>query len=125
MHRERDGQARHRSRDAAARRQRLHRGVRPRKAASGLARVGAGRRYPGDATHPNRLRNARPLLRPAPLTSSTGRKTLMTRRFEDRTAVVVGGGSGMGRSISLRLAEEGAQVYVADLGTDAAESVTK
>lgn len=49
----------------------------------------------------------------------------MTRRFENRTAAVVGGGSGMGRSISLRLADEGAHVYVADLGADAAEAVAK
>ncbi|NKQ55783.1 SDR family oxidoreductase [Amycolatopsis sp. K13G38] len=49
----------------------------------------------------------------------------MTHRFEDRTVAVVGGGSGMGRSISLRLAEEGAYVYVADLAGDAAEGVAK
>ncbi|PXY35968.1 SDR family NAD(P)-dependent oxidoreductase [Prauserella flavalba] len=49
----------------------------------------------------------------------------MTRRFEDRIVAVVGGGSGMGRSISLRLASEGAHVYVADLAADAAEGVAK
>lgn len=49
----------------------------------------------------------------------------MTRRFEDRITAVVGGGSGMGRSISRRLASEGAHVYVADLGLEAAEGVAK
>jgi NAD(P)-dependent dehydrogenase (short-subunit alcohol dehydrogenase family) len=49
----------------------------------------------------------------------------MTRRFEDRITAVVGGGSGMGRSVSQRLAAEGAHVYVADLVSDAAEAVTK
>lgn len=47
----------------------------------------------------------------------------MTRRLEGRIAAVVGGGSGMGRATSLRLAEEGAHVYVADLSADAAKSV--
>lgn len=45
------------------------------------------------------------------------------RRFTDRIAVVVGGGSGMGRATCLRLAEEGAKVYVADLQEDAAAAV--
>lgn len=49
----------------------------------------------------------------------------MTRRFENRIAAVVGGGSGMGRSLALRLAEEGAHVYVADLAAGAAEEVAK
>ena len=49
----------------------------------------------------------------------------MTRRFEDRIAAVVGGGSGMGRAISHRLGSEGAHVYVADLGQQAAEEVAK
>ncbi len=49
----------------------------------------------------------------------------MTHRFADRIAAVVGGGSGMGRAIALRLADEGAHVYVADLGADAADAVAK
>lgn len=47
----------------------------------------------------------------------------MTRRLEGRVAAVVGGGSGMGRATCLRLAEEGAHVYVADLSADAATTV--
>ncbi|MEY9212197.1 SDR family oxidoreductase [Thermobifida halotolerans] len=47
------------------------------------------------------------------------------RRFEGRIAAVVGGGSGMGRAISHRLASEGAHVYVADLSEDAAKKVAE
>ncbi|NJC71867.1 SDR family oxidoreductase [Planosporangium thailandense] len=46
-----------------------------------------------------------------------------TRRLDGRVAAVIGGGSGMGRSISLRLAAEGAAVYVADLSDEAAKAV--
>ncbi|GAB92056.1 SDR family NAD(P)-dependent oxidoreductase [Gordonia rhizosphera] len=45
-------------------------------------------------------------------------------RFENRIAAVIGGGSGMGRAISHRLAAEGAFVYVTDLSEEAAEKVT-
>lgn len=45
------------------------------------------------------------------------------QRFEGRVAVILGGGSGMGRSICLRLADEGAHVYVTDLNQDAALGV--
>jgi NAD(P)-dependent dehydrogenase (short-subunit alcohol dehydrogenase family) len=45
------------------------------------------------------------------------------RRLEGRVAAVVGGGSGMGRAVSLRLAEEGAVVHVADLSGGAAKAV--
>jgi NAD(P)-dependent dehydrogenase (short-subunit alcohol dehydrogenase family) len=44
-------------------------------------------------------------------------------RLDGRIAAVVGGGSGMGRATSLRLAEEGALVYVGDLSEGAAKSV--
>jgi NAD(P)-dependent dehydrogenase (short-subunit alcohol dehydrogenase family) len=43
-------------------------------------------------------------------------------RFENKTALVTGGGSGIGRSICLRLASEGAHVFVFDLNPDSAES---
>jgi NAD(P)-dependent dehydrogenase (short-subunit alcohol dehydrogenase family) len=47
----------------------------------------------------------------------------MTGRLEGRVAAVVGGGSGMGRAIALRLAQEGAHVHVADLSEPAAIAV--
>ncbi len=40
---------------------------------------------------------------------------IVLARFEGRVAAVIGGGSGMGRAISHRLAAEGAYVYVVDL----------
>ncbi|MFW6773903.1 SDR family NAD(P)-dependent oxidoreductase [Nocardioides sp. CPCC 205120] len=46
-----------------------------------------------------------------------------TRRLEGRVAAVMGGGSGMGRAVSLRLAAEGAHVHVVDLSADAATTV--
>jgi NAD(P)-dependent dehydrogenase (short-subunit alcohol dehydrogenase family) len=49
----------------------------------------------------------------------------VSRRLEDRVAAVVGGGSGMGRATSLRLAAEGAHVYVADLADQSAAAVAK
>jgi NAD(P)-dependent dehydrogenase (short-subunit alcohol dehydrogenase family) len=44
------------------------------------------------------------------------------RRFEDRTAVVTGGGSGIGLATARRLAEEGAKVVVADVDPDAGQA---
>jgi NAD(P)-dependent dehydrogenase (short-subunit alcohol dehydrogenase family) len=45
------------------------------------------------------------------------------RRLEGRVAAVIGGGSGMGRSIAHRFSSEGAKVYVADLVAESAEAV--
>jgi NAD(P)-dependent dehydrogenase (short-subunit alcohol dehydrogenase family) len=47
----------------------------------------------------------------------------MMQRLEGRIAAVIGGGSGMGRAISHRLASEGAHVHVVDLSGDAAKAV--
>jgi len=49
----------------------------------------------------------------------------MTRRFENRVAAVIGGGSGMGRAICHRLAAEGAYVHVVDLNGGAAKAVAE
>jgi len=45
------------------------------------------------------------------------------KRFENKTALVTGGGSGIGKSICSRLANEGAQVLIFDLDLKSAESV--
>jgi NAD(P)-dependent dehydrogenase (short-subunit alcohol dehydrogenase family) len=39
----------------------------------------------------------------------------MTKRFENKTALITGAGSGMGRAITVRLAEEGAAVLAVDI----------
>lgn len=44
-------------------------------------------------------------------------------RFENKTALVTGGGSGIGKSICLRIASEGGHVLIFDLNFDSAESV--
>jgi NAD(P)-dependent dehydrogenase (short-subunit alcohol dehydrogenase family) len=46
-------------------------------------------------------------------------------RFENKTALVTGGGSGIGRSICLRLASEGAKVMVLDLDLESAGSTVQ
>jgi 3-oxoacyl-[acyl-carrier protein] reductase len=45
------------------------------------------------------------------------------RRFEGRTAVVTGGGVGLGRAYAMALGAEGARIVVADIQGDAATSV--
>src|SRR5215469_13142057 len=45
------------------------------------------------------------------------------RRYEGRTALVTGGGSGIGEACCLRLAAEGARVAVLDLNAAAAQEV--
>lgn len=47
----------------------------------------------------------------------------MSGRFDGETAVVTGGGRGMGRAVAMRLAAEGARVVVAELNADHGEEV--
>jgi meso-butanediol dehydrogenase/(S,S)-butanediol dehydrogenase/diacetyl reductase len=49
----------------------------------------------------------------------------MDLKIKDKIAIVTGGGSGIGRAIALRLANEGAKVVVADLKKDAAQKVAE
>ena len=46
----------------------------------------------------------------------------MTRLLEDRIAVVTGGAQGLGQTISMRLAQEGAHVLVADVNEASAKA---
>jgi NAD(P)-dependent dehydrogenase (short-subunit alcohol dehydrogenase family) len=49
----------------------------------------------------------------------------MTQRLQGKRAIVTGGGSGIGRGASIKLAEEGASVGVLDINLQAAEQVAK
>lgn len=44
-------------------------------------------------------------------------------RFEDKAAIVTGAGSGFGRAIAMRMANEGAKVLLADVNADNGEAV--
>ena len=46
----------------------------------------------------------------------------MTRLLEDRIAVVTGGAQGLGQALSMRLAQEGAHVLVADVNEESAKT---
>ena len=46
-------------------------------------------------------------------------------RFQGKTAIVTGAGSGVGRAMALGLASDGANVVIADLSTERAENVAK
>ncbi len=47
----------------------------------------------------------------------------MTKRLAGKTAIITGGGSGIGRAISWRFAQEGASVHILELNTAAAEEL--
>ena len=47
----------------------------------------------------------------------------MMKRYENKTVLVTGGGSGIGKSICAHLASEGAQVLIFDIDLELAESV--
>jgi len=47
----------------------------------------------------------------------------MYQRLKGQTAIITGGGQGLGEALALRLDKEGCNVVVADINKEAAESV--
>lgn len=50
---------------------------------------------------------------------------MSTEKFKGKTVLITGGGSGIGRAISLRFAKEGANVHILELNTASAVEVTE
>ena len=46
-------------------------------------------------------------------------------RFTDRTVVITGGGSGIGKATAVRVAAEGAKVVIVDMNPDAGSAVAE
>ncbi|MDE3139582.1 MAG: SDR family NAD(P)-dependent oxidoreductase, partial [Acidobacteriota bacterium] len=78
--------------------------------------------------------DADPTLDTVPTTTADGghgartpekEERIMARRFEDKTALVTGGASGIGRAVALALADEGANVVVNDLHLAPAQAVVE
>src|SRR5260370_40365000 len=53
----------------------------------------------------------------------SGGSTRMTGRLEGRTALVTGGGRGIGAATAMRFAADGAKVVISDLDLEPAEAV--
>ena len=47
------------------------------------------------------------------------------KRLSEKTAIVTGGGKGIGRAISLRFASEGAKVAIWERDTESADEITR